>query len=280
MLNDFKNEPLVSIGMPVYNGESYIAEALTSLLNQNYTNFEIFISNNASKDSTASICEEFLNKDYRVKYYCQSTTLKPMQNFEFVFNQSRGSLFMWAAADDLWHPDFLSECVKKLNENEKLVAVNGKAKYGESSNLSSGDSGFNSNCHVLRRILYILNPGPNSRFYSLYRRRVLEDIKISKYDFFAGDWALYFDVLKFGPTERLNSKELFFKRVDEASGSSTRNIINYLKSSNKSLLFPLSDFLFYVIRTNSFNSIFYIPSILYQNLICIKWLFFDKNVNP
>ena len=51
--------PQVSIGMPVYNGDQYIREALDSLLAQTFTDFELIISDNASTDRTSEICREY-----------------------------------------------------------------------------------------------------------------------------------------------------------------------------------------------------------------------------
>ena len=61
--------PKVSIGLPVFNGEKYIQNALISLLSQTFSDFELIISDNASTDSTQMICEEFANKDKRIKFF-------------------------------------------------------------------------------------------------------------------------------------------------------------------------------------------------------------------
>ena len=63
------NSPLVSIGMPVFNGEKSLARALDALLEQDYSNIEVIVSDNGSSDRTPEICQEFLKKDSRVKYY-------------------------------------------------------------------------------------------------------------------------------------------------------------------------------------------------------------------
>ena len=60
--------PLVSIGMSVYNGEKYFRQALNSLLNQTYKNFELIISDNASMDETKKICEEYAKREKKIKY--------------------------------------------------------------------------------------------------------------------------------------------------------------------------------------------------------------------
>ena len=61
--------PRVSIGMPVYNGERYIRQALDALLAQTFVDFELIISDNASTDRTQDICLDYAAKDNRIKYY-------------------------------------------------------------------------------------------------------------------------------------------------------------------------------------------------------------------
>ena len=106
--------PALTIGMPVYNGERYIREALDSLLAQSFTDFELIISDNASEDRTGAICEEYARKDARVRYIRQSKNRGAFANFEFVLELARGEYFMWAAYDDYWAPNFISECVGYL----------------------------------------------------------------------------------------------------------------------------------------------------------------------
>lgn len=115
--------PKVSIGMPVYNGESFIREALDSLLAQTFTDFELIISDNASTDSTQSICREFAEKDKRVRYVQQTENRGATVNFKFVLDEAVGDYFMWAAADDLQKSSFLDRLVSVLNSNPELVCV-------------------------------------------------------------------------------------------------------------------------------------------------------------
>src|ERR1700737_2789384 len=92
--------PRVSIGLPVYNGERYLRFAIDSLLEQDYINFELIISDNASTDATQAICQEFADKDPRVRYYRNQTNLGASGNYDRVFELARGDLFKWAAHDD------------------------------------------------------------------------------------------------------------------------------------------------------------------------------------
>jgi len=119
-LNKSKPEcpPVVSIGMPVYNGEKYIREALESLLNQTFRNFELTISDNASTDETEKICKEYASRDKRIRYIRQLDNLGPVANFLLVFSEARGTYFMWAAHDDRWGDTFIERLVAVLESDK------------------------------------------------------------------------------------------------------------------------------------------------------------------
>ncbi|MDT9339350.1 glycosyltransferase [Trichodesmium erythraeum 21-75] len=116
-----KTETIVSIGLPVYNGENYLRGALNSLLAQDYQDFEVNICDNASTDETGKICQEYAAKDSRIIYHRSDVNIGSTKNFKQVFDLSNGKYFMWAAHDDLWEPSYISKCLKKLEENPSAV---------------------------------------------------------------------------------------------------------------------------------------------------------------
>ena len=69
------SEPLVTIGVPVYNGERFLAECLDSLLSQRFRNFVLLISDNASTDGTEKICQTYVKADSRVRYHRNRTNI-------------------------------------------------------------------------------------------------------------------------------------------------------------------------------------------------------------
>jgi glycosyltransferase involved in cell wall biosynthesis len=113
--------PLVSIGMPVYNGAAYLRGALDSLLQQDYEHFELILSDDASTDETETICREYAARDARIQYHRQTKNLRAYRNFNYAFEQARGEFFMWAAQDDLWHPSFIRRCVEALQARPAAV---------------------------------------------------------------------------------------------------------------------------------------------------------------
>lgn len=113
--------PLVSIGLPIYNGENYVAQAIESVLAQTYTNFELIISDNASTDATQAICKEYAAKDERIRYHRNAKNVGAGPNFNVAFELARGKYFQWLAHDDLIAPGFLEKSVAVLENDSSVV---------------------------------------------------------------------------------------------------------------------------------------------------------------
>jgi len=123
--------PKMGIGLPVFNAEKFLEKRIESILNQSFTDFELIISDNASTDRTPQICNDFANKDSRIKYIRQPKNMGAMLNFKFVLEQVKEKYFAWASADDFWHKDFLSKNIEALESNENLVGSITKVRYFE-----------------------------------------------------------------------------------------------------------------------------------------------------
>ena len=113
--------PRLTIGLPVYNGENYLAESLEALLGQSYEDFELVISDNASTDGTADICHRYGKQDSRIRYIRQPRNIGLQPNHNFVITQARGELFKMASHDDLYARDLLKRCVDALDEHPEVV---------------------------------------------------------------------------------------------------------------------------------------------------------------
>ncbi len=122
-------KPVVSIGMPVYNEEKYLAQALDSLLAQDIHDIEIIISDNASTDSTPNICEQYAARDGRISYYRNGSNIGGVKNFNSVFRLANGEYFTWASGHDLRSPDFLSSCCEVLSSDSEVVLCCSQATW-------------------------------------------------------------------------------------------------------------------------------------------------------
>jgi glycosyltransferase involved in cell wall biosynthesis len=121
--HDSTSRPTVTIGMPVFNGERYIRQAIDSVRAQTFEDFEFLISDNASTDATAAICREYAEKDRRIRLIRQEQNLGPFGNFKFVTDQASGDLLVWLAHDDVLEARFVEQTRLFMEQNPNAVLV-------------------------------------------------------------------------------------------------------------------------------------------------------------
>ena len=117
--------PLVSIGLPVYNGARFLPQALDSLLAQTCGDFELIVSDNASTDATAAICADYAAHDARIRYILQKHNIGAPRNWSFVVTVARGRYFKWASGNDRIAPQMLARCVATLEARPDAVLCYG-----------------------------------------------------------------------------------------------------------------------------------------------------------
>jgi glycosyltransferase involved in cell wall biosynthesis len=109
------------IGLPVYNGERYLAQAIESLLGQTFTDLRLIISDNASTDGTEAICRAFSERDRRVSYHRSPVNRGAAWNFNRVVALADAEYFKWAPHDDVYAPRFAERCVAALDAHPRAV---------------------------------------------------------------------------------------------------------------------------------------------------------------
>ncbi len=170
MKNKHDKEGLVSIGMPIFNGETYLEEAITSLLSQTHTNLELVISDNCSNDRTRDICLKYQEKDHRIIYFRQEDKIDPEDNFQFVLEHSTGDFFMWAADDDTWDDEWVEKLAHHIEKYSSAVfgAVQYTSSNGNNINSTANLIKFNfiNNYPLMRRLKFAYFP-------SIYGKMIL-----------------------------------------------------------------------------------------------------------
>ena len=156
--------PRVSIAVPTYNCEKYIAQSLESLLGQSYGDFELVISDNASTDDTEGVCRRFAALDKRVRYVRRTENIGGPGNFRYVFSLCTGEYHKWSTADDYWHPDFLKEAVAVLDQKPDVVLCYPMTRKIDLSGATLSD--YDDNLHLM-------DEAPRARFRALYDRIAL-----------------------------------------------------------------------------------------------------------
>ena len=117
-----REQPL-TIGLPVYNGEPFLSDALESLLGQTYGDFTLVVSDNASTDRTVEIVQQFAEDDNRIVLVRNKAELGAAWNLNHVFEYCRSPYFKWAAADDLLAPTCLERLIEVLASSPPSVVA-------------------------------------------------------------------------------------------------------------------------------------------------------------
>lgn len=122
-VKDRKMEDLISIILPVYNGEKYLHQSISSVLAQTYKNWELLIIDDCSTDSTAQIAAEFMAVDSRVKYFRNERNLRLPRNLNRGFSLANGQCLTWTSDDNLYHPEALAVMLNALKEKPEAQFV-------------------------------------------------------------------------------------------------------------------------------------------------------------
>lgn len=132
--------PLVSVVMPAYNAGLFLVEAVNSILNQTYANFEFIIVNDASTDDTARILSSF--KDKRIKVYTNKKRLGVAKSASVGISKARGKFIARMDADDIAFPNRIEKQVNFLLKNKDTVAVGGQCELIDSQGVKIGYKRF------------------------------------------------------------------------------------------------------------------------------------------
>ena len=114
---------LISIVLPVYNGAKYLRESLDSVLAQTYTNWELLIVDDCSKDETPDIAQEYAQRDSRIRYYRNEENLRLPRNLNKGFSLTRGDYLTWTSDDNRYRPEALEKMYQALQENANAQLV-------------------------------------------------------------------------------------------------------------------------------------------------------------
>jgi glycosyltransferase involved in cell wall biosynthesis len=235
-----ERSPRVSIGLPVYNGERWLAQSVDSLLAQTFADFELILCDNASTDATEAICRRYADQDPRVRYVRNAENIGGMRNANLSFRLARGEYFRWAACDDRCEPTLLERLVEELDKRPDVVVVIspsisvdhrgerladfyvGKAE-GKLLSLGRNDPILMTDAYGVRHPTegtaarpsrrfreVILTRGPCEATYGLIRSDVLRRTCLQK-PFTSSDFVLLCDLALRGPFHVIN-EPLFFKR--------------------------------------------------------------------
>ena len=213
--------PRVSIGLPVYNGEKYLAETLDSLLAQTFDDFELIIVDNASTDGTSDVCRAYAANDRRIRYERNPSNIGVYRNCNKAFRLSSGEYYKLACADDICHPKLLARCVAVLDADPAIVLSYAKTRFIDRRGqwLGISDPGW----HLMsdapqERMRYVIASGHwVNAFYGLTRSKDLAQTRLFPL-YVGGDCRLLGELCLRGKFFEI-PETLFFRRLHPDAAS-------------------------------------------------------------
>lgn len=172
---------LVSIGIPTYNSADRLGPLLENFLKQTYTNLEIIVSDDASKDNTYAVCQSYAAGDSRVRCIRQEKNLGQLGNFPFVLKEAKGEYFMWASDDDHWSYQFVEKLVAVLDQHPDYgLAMSSHTRLFEKrlpkAVRMTGRFDLTHQSHFSNFRKMALGEGIHCIFYGIFRRKFLADL--------------------------------------------------------------------------------------------------------
>lgn len=223
------NYPLISIGIPTFNGEGKIEKAIQSILDQGYPNLEIIISDNSSTDNTMALCSEISRKNASVKYFRQLHNIGVMPNFEFVRARASGDFFMWMSDDDFFEPGIIHKYVSFLIDNPDYVLVSGDTTYWRDDKpiFRERDFTFAQQSGLLRVVNFYFKVIYGSIFYGLMRTAIARQIPLRNR--IGDDWHFIAAVAFLGKIKNLDCVG-----YNKRSGGISKNFKSYRRTMGAS----------------------------------------------
>ncbi len=247
------SSPLVTIALPIYNEEKHIEETLHSIINQDYANLEILIFDNHSTDRTGINCQEFAQKDQRIRYHCHEKNIGAGANHILSLEKAHGKYFMWAAGHDRWSTNLVSEAVSLLENHETATIAFGTSTWiDEDGNQVAKCSGWydTRGLNPVARFFMVFW-GSMNPILGIFRRKDLPDLK--KYNFVGADLVVLAELSLKGEFIHA-AKSTFYRRQNRAVENHNQRMKRYkskemqIADSSFFKLFPMTKLPFELIR--------------------------------
>ena len=250
--------PLVSIGLPVFNGEKIIEKTIINILSQTYKNIEVIISDNGSFDNTIKIIEKYNKRFLNLKVVKSKINRGSIWNFNKVFLESNGKYFCWFAADDFRSATFIEECVKVLEKNHNTVLCQSLTKIFVDSNhnllsINSLTSFININ-DKFRRYKETLNNFPATAIYGLIRVSAMKNTKLFQ-KVIAADLVFIQELSLYGDFQQLD-KNLFYYLIRPKWNTINQDYFTFTGKKNKPFWYIPFFYVFFFNLKNIINTNF------------------------
>ena len=233
----------VTVGIPVFNEDKYLANTIESVLKQTYIDIKVIISDNCSTDSSYDIVQKYASEDSRIEHIRHSKNIGATNNFKYTLDMCTTNYFMWLGAHDTLEKDFIRSATEILNNENNVVLTYPKSilidvkgniidKFFYDDIDSSGLS--------LEKRLFKIATNLNNCFaiHGLFRANLLRKINLSNTK--SADHTLLFCVSSHGDIRLIDSYGLRCRKVrdEEEANQTLQRLIDVGIDLNKDSLLP------------------------------------------
>jgi tetratricopeptide (TPR) repeat protein len=212
-----RNQPTVSIGLPLYSGGTMLAQSIESILSQDFGDIEIIISDHGSDPFVPDIARYYEKLDHRIKYFPTDdhSSCIGVQNFFRVVELSSAPFFMWGSYDDRVEKSYIKKCLEKIREDDAIVLVYSKSKvYQNTKYLGLGNDFIKADdddpCERFVHVIWELNMC--HAFYGLFRREIIRKTRSLRKDAYAHDNLFLAEIALMGKIVQIG-EQLFVRNL-------------------------------------------------------------------
>lgn len=263
----------VSIILPTFNGEKYIEEAINSILNQTYQNWELIIVDDGSTDKTAEIIKKYNEKDSRIYTITNERNIKLPESLNKGFKAATGEYYTWTSDDNMYKPEAIKTMVEYLNNNQAvdLVSFNEDIadKDGEIEQLLT-------DLYPDRNILQ-LTKCCNIGACFMYRKDIAEIVGEYDKDMFCAEDYDYWCRIAVKGNIKYCDESLYIYRRHPKSLSSTR--VAEICSKILQIRYTYAIAIMKKLKLSKTEQINHLLNFYNENKENIEWLHMAKNIN-
>ena len=207
--------PVLTIGVPVYNGERYLAQTLAGIRDQTFTDFRVVVADNASTDRTGEIAQEFVAGDPRFHYLRRERNLGLVPNYNLLFEQTEGEFFAWHDGDDVTHPEFYAACLARLRGDPAASAATSEIMLIDSEGRELGPDPESIRADHPDRAVRFAELASFDHYcqftYGVYRRSMMARTRLMLPFFWSSDRVFLAELALQGPMLR-DPRQLYYVR--------------------------------------------------------------------
>lgn len=190
-------EKTVSVIVPVYKVEKYLPKCIDSIINQTHKNLEIILVDDGSPDNCGIICDEYAEKDDRIKViHKKNGGVSSAKNVGLSI--ATGDYITFVDGDDFLDEDIYEFLINNINEYNADISVCGKYKYYETGTEEKDDESITPVYLVSNQIEWFVNAGRNAAqtWNKLYKRELIGNVRFDEDITMAEDWKFNYQVIK------------------------------------------------------------------------------------